>query len=88
MTFFRTSTIWIVDFRYDGRPRRWYKASRPDADMATEMTTLLREMYGARAQLVTVRPASAEEELLYLRGEEPKNALCPGGRCDGEPSPS
>lgn len=86
-TFFRTSTVWVVDFRYEGRPRRWFKPARPDADMAAEMASLLQEMYGERAQLVAVRPASPEEELQYLRGEEPKNKLCPGGRCDWEPPP-
>ena len=24
--FFKTSVTWVVDFRYDGRPRRWFKA--------------------------------------------------------------
>lgn len=78
--FFRTSTTWVVDFRYDGRPRRWFKALGPVDDARSEMAKLLRSLYGDRAQLVDVRKATAQEETQYLRGDEPKNALCPTGR--------
>lgn len=78
--FFKTSTIWVVDFRYEGRPRRWFKAARPGVDMASEMAALLQQMYEGRAKLVEVRPASEAEDLQYLRGEEPKNMICPTGR--------
>lgn len=78
--FFKTSTIWVVDFRYDGAARRWFKAFGPKDDPEREMAQVLDEHYGSRAQLVEVRPASAEEESQYLRGEEPKNMLCPTGR--------
>ncbi len=78
--FFKTSTIWVVDFRYDGRPRRWLKAFRANHDVPREMAASLRELYGAHVQLVDVRKATDEENRQYLRGEEPKNVYCPTGR--------
>ena len=77
--FFKTSTIWVVDFRYEGRARRWFAAFGPHDDVRRSMTTTLGELYGKRAQLVEVRKATDEEELQYLRGEEPKNVYCPSG---------
>ncbi len=77
--FFKTSTIWVVDFRYDGRARRWFAAFGPDDDASAAMTTKLADLYGARAQLVGVRKATDDEESQYLRGEEPKNVYCPSG---------
>lgn len=44
------------------------------------MTKELHALYGPRARLSEVRPASEEEESEYLRGEEPKNVYCPTGR--------
>jgi len=78
--FYKTSTIWVVDFHYDGRPRRWFKAFGPNADVGELMTTELRQLYGHRARLVNARKATDEEETQYLRGDEPKNAICPTGR--------
>jgi hypothetical protein len=79
--FFRSSRTWVVDFRYQGRLRRWLRTAPADAaDVRAQMLALLAELYGDAAQLLAVRPASDEEELQYLRGEEPKNALCPTGR--------
>ena len=78
--FFKTSTTWVVDFRYDGRPRRWFKAFGPGVDVNGAMTQQLQDWYGRRAQLVEVRPATEEEEIDYLRGTEPKNLMCPTGR--------
>ena len=78
--FFKTSTTWVVDFRYDGRPRRWFKAFDPSVDVHQKMSTLLRDLYGGRAQLVEVRKATPEEEIQYLRGDEAKNVSCPTGR--------
>lgn len=78
--FFKTSTTWVVDFHYEGRPRRWFKVFGPGADVNLEMTRLLQDLYGERAQLVDVRTATGDEETQYLRGEEPKNVLCPTGR--------
>ena len=78
--FFKTSTTWVVDFRYEGRPRRWFRSFRPGDDVWNEMTTQLHALYGDRAQLLEARAATEAEETQYLRGEEPKNVLCPTGR--------
>jgi transposase len=78
--FFKTSTTWVIDFRYDGRARRWFKAFGLSADVHEQMAAELLQLYGNRAQLVEVRKATEEEESQYLRGEEPKNLLCPTGR--------
>ncbi len=78
--FFKTSTTWVVDFRYEGGPRRWFKAFGPNDDVHEKMSTLLHDLYGERAQLVEVRKATPEEETQYLRGEEAKNVFCPTGR--------
>ena len=78
--FFKTSTVWIVDFHFDGRARRWYRAFGPEVDVARQMAATLRDLYGQRARLAAVRPASEHEESRYLRGEAPKNATCPSGR--------
>jgi hypothetical protein len=78
---FRTSTTWVVDFRYDGHPRRWFKVFGAGINALAPMSAELRQLYGNRAQLVEVRRATDEEEALYLRGEAPKNIFCPTGRC-------
>jgi hypothetical protein len=78
--YFKTSTIWVVDFRYEGRSRRWFKAFGPQDHVRQRMTSALRDLYGERAQLVEVRKATDEEERQYLRGDEPKNVFCPTGR--------
>lgn len=77
---FKTSTTWVVDFRYEGRARRWFKALGPNDDVQRVVAATLHELYDRRAQLVAVRKATDEEELAYLRGEEPKNVYCPTGR--------
>jgi uncharacterized DUF497 family protein len=77
--FFKTSTTWVVDFRYDGRARRWFKAFGPGVDVARTIAATLRDLYGERAKLVAVRKATDEEERQYLRGEEPRNVYCPTG---------
>ncbi len=78
--FFKTSVIWVVDFHYEGRARRWFRAFGPKDDPFQKMTDTLKDLYGDRAKLATVRKATEEEELQYLRGEEPKNSYCPTGR--------
>lgn len=78
--FFKTSTIWVVDFRYDVRARRWFKAFGPNDDVREAVTATLHDLYGERARLVEVRKATEEEELQYLRGGQPKNGYCPTGR--------
>ena len=78
--FFRSSRVWVVDFSYEGRPRRWLKALPAGADATHEMEALLQDLYGRQAQLAAVRPATPQEEDAYLRGDLPKNMLCPSGR--------
>lgn len=78
--FFKTSTIWVVDFLYEGRPRRWLKAFGPDEPVQQRMVTALRDLHGGRARLVSVRRATDDEELQFLRGNEPRNVFCPTGR--------
>lgn len=76
-SFYKTSVIWVVDFHYQGRVRRWYKALRAQDNPPRQMATLLHELYGERAQLREVRPATEAEEQRYLRGEQPLNTYCP-----------
>lgn len=78
--FFKTSITWVVDYRYKGRPRRWFRSFRPEADVQALMQTELQQLYGSHARLVEVRLATEAEEAQYLHGEEPKNTLCPTGR--------
>ena len=85
--FFRTSTTWVVDFRYEGRPRRWFKVFGPGVDVRALISAELRQLYGDRASVVDVRTATDEEEAQYLRGEEPKNTFCPTGRGGPGPGP-
>ncbi len=78
--FFKTSATWVVDYRYKGRPRRWFRSFAPGADVPAQMGSELQQLYGDHAQIVEVRLATEAEEAQYLRGEEPKNMLCPTGR--------
>lgn len=78
--FFRTSEIWVVEFTYDGRPRRWFKAFAQGADVAAKAAALIQDLYDKRGRLVSVRPATPDEETQYVRGTLPKNVLCPTGR--------
>ena len=72
--------MWVVEFTYDGRPRRWFKALPQGSDAAASMAAQLRELYGQHARLGEVRPANEQEELDYVRGNLPRNVLCPTGR--------
>lgn len=78
--FFRQSTVWAVEFHYDGHPRRWLRALPAGSDARTLLEAELQDLHGGRAQLLAVRPATAEEEDQYLRDEAPANPLCPTGR--------
>lgn len=78
--FFKTSTLWVVDYRFDGRPRRWYRALSGGQDPTAALAAELQALHGARAQLVSVRPATEAEEIAYQRGEAPVNHYCPVGR--------
>jgi hypothetical protein len=78
--FYKTSKVWVVDFVYDGRARQWFKALRIEEDAQRAMEVSLSDLYGARARLVAVREATESEELDYVRGDTPRNVLCPTGR--------
>ena len=78
--FFRSSTVWVIDYTYDGHPRRWLKALPRQADARAEIAAHLEDLYGRRARLLAVREATPEEETQYIRGDLPKNVFCPTGR--------
>lgn len=80
MPFFRSSEVWVVEFTYEGRPRRWFKALPQGTDVPAAMRELLEELYGRHARLGEVRPATPQEELDYVHGRLPQNVLCPSGR--------
>lgn len=75
--FLKPSCTWVVDFRYQGHARRWFKVAAPDADMMGVMQRALADLHGAQAELLDVRHATEDEETHYLRGDEPKNLICP-----------
>ncbi len=88
VTLYRRTQIWVVDFTYEGRARRWFKPLPQGTDAAAAMRELLRDLYGEPARLVAVRPATEQEELDYVRGNVPRNMLCPTGRAPrGRPEP-
>jgi len=78
--FFRQSTVWAVEFRCDGHPRRWLRALPAGSDPRAVLEAELQDLHGGRARLVAVRPATPQEEDQYLRDEAPANPLCPTGR--------
>lgn len=78
--FFRSSKVWVVDYTYDGHPRRWLKALPRHADARADIAAQLEDLYGARASLLAVREATPDEETQYIRGDLPKNVFCPTGR--------
>lgn len=77
---FRTSSVWVVEFTYDGRPRTWFKAFPQGRDVRSEMAALLKDLYGEHSHLLSVRPATEKEDLDFIRGDVPRNQLCPTGR--------
>ena len=77
---FKRTQVWVVDYRYEGRPRTWFKPLPQGTDASEAMRALLRDWYGDKVELVGVRPATEAEELQYIRGDTPKNMLCPTGR--------
>ena len=80
MPLYRRSQVWVVEFDYEGRPRRWFKALPQGSDAQADMRALLRDLYGGRARLGQVRPATPQEELDYVQGRLPRNMPCPTGR--------
>lgn len=81
--FYKTSRLWVIDFTYDGRPRRWIKPLRERDDGPALLAAELKDLYGSRAQVVQIRPATKEEETQFIHGDFPKNVLCPTGRRAG-----
>lgn len=77
---FRSSQVWAVEYQYDGRTRHWLKALPLEADAEASVRALLQELYGDRARLVTIRPATEAEDEDFRRGRKPRNAYCPTGR--------
>ncbi len=80
--FFKTSTLWVVDFRYQGRARRWFKTFGVGEDAERAVPAMLRDLYGDRARLVALRRATPDEEAQYVRGDLPHNIYCPTGAAD------
>lgn len=79
-TFYKSSRVWVVDFQFDGHPRRWLRALPEGADAgaaAAQLAAELQALHGGRARLQSVRPATDDEDRQYLRGEGPRNAYCP-----------
>lgn len=80
MAFYRNSTTWVIDFLYEGRPRRWFKVFAEGLDPTRRVQEELQALYGDRVKWVGARAATAEEESQYLRGEEVRTVYCPTGR--------
>lgn len=78
--FFKRSQVWVMDFTYDGRPRRWVRAIAQHKDARAELASLVHDYYGSRGKVVEIRLATPEEETQYIHGDVPVNALCPTGR--------
>ncbi len=77
---FKATELWVVDFTYDGRPRRWLKALPAGSEARARMEAVVEDLYGSRARVVAVRRATTDEETQYIRGDLPKNLICPTGR--------
>jgi len=76
---FRRSRTWVIDFHFDGRPRRWLRAFPEGTDVRAEMSDELARLHEGRASLADVRPATNDEESAWLRGADPANPMCPTG---------
>ncbi|MDH0868237.1 hypothetical protein [Mitsuaria sp. GD03876] len=84
--FIDTCVIWVVGYRLDGRDRQWVRALPPSAEAAVRALLLeeLDELYGARAELVSLRPAAAEERGALIAGGLPMCPVAvPGGPAAG-----
>lgn len=83
--FFRNSSVWVIDFQYEGRPRRRLKALPEGSDAPREAQALLQDLYSNHARLVGVRPATEQEDSDYRHGNLPRNAYCPSGKAPTTP---
>jgi hypothetical protein len=79
LEFYKASDVWVVEFTYDGRLRKWLKALPAGSDARARMEALVNDLYGGRGRIVDVRPATPDEETQYIRGDLPKNLYCPTG---------
>lgn len=80
LDLYKTSQVWVVDFTYDGRSRRWLKVLPAGTDAREHMEAIVNDLYGRRGRVVDVRMATGDEETQYIRGDLPKNLYCPTGR--------
>ena len=80
MELFKANEVWVVDFTYDGRPRRWLKALPAGTQARAAMEAVVEDLYGKRGRVVDVRRATRDEETQYIRGDLPRNLYCPTGR--------
>lgn len=78
--FFRSSTLWVVDYCYEGRARRWWRVYAQGVDPEPELRGELSELYGERARLLSARPANAGEHAAYGWAETEPNVYCPTAR--------
>lgn len=69
--------IWVVDYLLDERPCRWIRAFAPDEAVQVLLLSELAELYGGRASLSELRPASEAEQQAYLSGGGVTNPFCP-----------
>ncbi len=78
--FFKSTALWVIDYHYEGRPRRLFKPYAVQADVPALAADELQQLFGSKARLEAARPATDEEERQWLRDEQPRNVLCPTGR--------
>ncbi|MBC7378525.1 MAG: hypothetical protein H7346_13970 [Burkholderiaceae bacterium] len=78
--FYKSSTVWVLDFTYQGRPRRWVKAVPAGVNPRAGFEKQVADLYGSRGRVEDVRLATEDEETQYLRGTLPVNVICPTGR--------
>lgn len=79
-TFFKSSRLWVLEFTYDGHPRRWIKPLPEGEDGPALLTAQIADLYGKRGRVTLVRPATVDEETQYIAGTVPKDVFCPTGR--------
>ncbi|WP_343635646.1 hypothetical protein [Roseateles sp.] len=81
--FIDTCVIWVVGYRLDGRDRQWVRALPPCAQAQVRALLLeeLDELYGERAELVSLRAAADSERGAFLAGGLP---MCPVAASGGE----
>lgn len=74
--FIDTCEIWVVVYRLDARDRQWVRALPPIAEAQVRALLLeeLDELYGARAELVSLRRAEDAERATLMAGGLP---MCP-----------